>query len=630
MPLKNFLITALCLLLLGACTPTQQPMQAPPNNDLGGGTGADTTSGPNVLSYAAGDSFGQPCVNPCSLIAQPNSSLALPVRYTKADGTPIAGAEVQYVSTLPANMGKLSQPNTLTDTSGQAMVGLVTYAQAKGVYQVTASVPGDPAAGQLVFQVTLKFQEETALIVNFQYTGKQPITQFGARLYRQNNSVPSCADINPDAPLIGAQPLLIDGPNLLNQSFIFQNLPDLDTMGAQMWTIQIVSPNQGPVQAIGCNQNVQVKYNITETVNIEVNDMPLKFNGNHKLTTHVDMHSGLSGGAAETMGVVIGLFIDPGGTIIKKACTSASGFLSTLCGQLLDDNDPSGLSPNGKWAADAASNAFFGLIEKQYGPGFLNGGQTIANLFKDLRLGSTMALIGEPTVASEEDSTLSYADGKATEVWETASFYWKFNLNCPPGDEFCGLQTIKLSDVYTVPLGAKIMPVVDTKSQIAVPIHLINGFAYGVLVNFMLEKKVLPLLFGDGSDGLPPVDSYDKMIAIVLGDQYCLSKQNCCELFQQKMVIEFGGTLGNILGLACDSLVSSGAEWIRDNLIGMEGDLSVGTPENTPCPAFDFTGDRYVDNLGAATPVPERCHWDMTWQLSGDPFKPNSRWYGKK
>ncbi|HIA03041.1 MAG TPA: hypothetical protein EYN66_14230, partial [Myxococcales bacterium] len=65
------------------------------------------------------------------------------------------------------------------------------------------------------------------------------------------------------------------GPKSFNEYFVFNSLPNLQAAGAQMWTVQIVTPNAGPVQAVGCEANVTVKFNETRTLNVLVNDLPL-------------------------------------------------------------------------------------------------------------------------------------------------------------------------------------------------------------------------------------------------------------------------------------------------------------------------------------------------------------------
>ena len=559
---------------------------------------------------------GLACGATCLFIAAPGEAVELRVVYRSSDGAPIAGAQVSFGSTATAEVAKLSSKSASTADDGTAGVGLTLGAGALGMVHAMASVPADPGAGTLTFDIQVAEVATAPLTVGANYTGKASLAAFEVRLFLQEGGAPLCSDVHPDAPGGGPSPVL-KKPLALGGKTTFETLPGLDEVGAQSWLVQVVGPSSGTLLVSGCTAGVEIKKGTTREVLVDVLDLPLRFQGTYLLSTRMDLHTGLSGPAGVAVDTLIGLFTEPGKTALTLACTDAGGILGTVCGYLMDDNG----NPNAKGiiVTNAADAAFLDLIKKALGEQEFDVGQTVAQTLEDLRLSSKLTLGGEPAVP--DGDLTRFEPGAVSEVWETMSFPWKIGAGCAPQNEDCGLITVKLSDIYETTLSATFGAGVNAKEQLALDVHPVYGFAYGTLVNFIVEKKVLPLLFGDGSTGLPVIDSYDKLAATLFGDELCLLYDDCCEFFTSKVGPSLPLVPDFLIAQACELAIPAAASTLRDLVVNASGELQIGTAQK--CQAADFSGDRFVDTLGSKS---TQCAWDASF----DDFHPKATFYGQK
>ena len=79
-------------------------------------------------------------------------------------------------------------------------------------------------------------------------------------------------------------------------------------------------------------------------------------------------------------------------------------------------------------------------------------------------------------------------------------------------------ESVKLSDIYGVSPFSALSAGVTTNDEFWVDVAAVPGFIYGKILNFLI-KRVLPLLFGDGTKTsfrglLPAINTYEKLISI--------------------------------------------------------------------------------------------------------------------
>ncbi|MCB9730882.1 MAG: hypothetical protein H6746_20590 [Deltaproteobacteria bacterium] len=589
----------------------------------------DTAPAANQLVFTASG-----CATTCQATADSGTAVDITVMYRKPTGEPIPNATVRFAIDVTADVARLTSFTSTTTANGQATVSLSLLANTATPVKVDASVDGDAGAGVISYTVTIAPVIPAPLELTFAYTGTSPAASYALRLFKQTGGKPTCAELDPDQP--GGIPTadLALGPYPLTDKAKIAVLPDLDTELTQTWAVRAIGPPTGTTLVSGCVQGVEVKYGETKAVTLNLVDLPLRWEGEYRLTTTADMHTGIPGAAGDIVSFLIGLFTKPGEVALLAACKNPSGLLDTIC-DFLKSGDQ--LSATGLIAADAANVAFFELAAKVIGDDVVVTGQSIASLLSDLRLGSKLTLASEPTVADLTDPTVTWFPADTVgEVWETASFYWKFGLDCAPSDLECGLIGVKLIDIYKKVLTAKFGASVDAAGAIWIEPHTVPGFDYGTLLNFIIERKVLPLLFGDGTvphpdepgEFLPPVDSYEKVIGTIFGDELCLYYDDCCEWFSQKeAVVENVPLDAETVISACELLIPAGADWIRDQVATLSGSLEIGSPEGERCMGTSLFGKRNADALGSKE---AQCKWEATFDLGGTPFSPAATWWGSR
>ncbi len=578
--------------------------------------------GPNRLSYSFTPAGGSACVDSCAVTMDAGDSVDLSVRLVDGNGAGVADTAIQW-STEAAGL-KLGAATSYTGADGVA-TATITGLSAESNAIVRAQVLGDSSIADLPFSVTVEAAGPPALEVTVAYAGTQGVTAFELRVFDVTGKALGCAEIHPDAGNSHQPSSAVPGV-AAGKATPVQNLPGLNPGGKGSYLLQALGP-AGVPKAEGCRK-VEVTHGQTETVTVDVSDLPLRFLGVTDITTNMDLYTGLPGQAGSAVGLIIGLFDSPGGTVIDAACANPSGALGTLC-PILKGSDS---------IKQAADEAFYGLIKQFVDEDILFAGDAIASLFETLRLKSTLEVTSE--AVAQEGGLVLFPENALVETWLYMQYAWKFGKSCDPLDDDCGWEVVKLADVFGASPVAAPSGGVEGGSGLTIDVHEVPGFNYGALFSFMLEKKLLPSLFGDGietiddpdgyCDGMvsDKADNYEDVIGMIFGDECCTLFDDCCEFFVQKPAV-YDYTGGNaflegIAATACELLITEGGQFIRGQLSSLGGDLVLGT--TAACPAVDLDGDREIDGLGTAAAP---CSWDATIDFSGVPFQPKNTWTGK-
>jgi hypothetical protein len=632
-----------------ACSETQDTTAVPPGTpttdtpSVPDTTSPDTTSpdthteptGPNKLWFSnTTGTDGQACVTTCAMTVTPGQALQLPVFYRDSLGNGIDKGTLIFKTTANPTMATLGEVIS-TNIQGLGVGILNTTAIAEGVVQITVEAINDAGAGLLTFNVQLGEITIDALSVTVNYTGATLAT-FEARLFLQNGATqkPTCADVDPDQINPTLPTIAGKGPlgNAETATWTNKELAGLLVAGTQLYTIQVVGPGTGDIKAEGCLDSIPVKSDGKRSVTIDVHDLPLKYQGNYGLTTYIDQ-SVLPISLGPVINVLADLFTSPGNLVLDLACANASGALSTICTALDTFGVKAAIAQN-------LDTQLIGLMNDTLPDGTVITGQTISSLLKDLRFGSTLTLNGEPVipVTSADDivNRSDFPEGTVSEVWETVSYFWKIGKGCdkPGAPENCGMETVKLSDIYGANPTATNMTAGTTPThQLHIDKHTVGGLMYGPLVNFLIENKVMPLVFGAG------VDSYENVVLSMLGGSNCLlgpkaqQADTCCSYFYN----DVGPNIPDIPFVdkatvtkeACKAMVDVLANELEGLLKDVSGPMVVGTPVDGPCQALDNKpegGDRIIDQLGSSD---NHCDWDMSFDLDGESFVPeSSTWHG--
>jgi hypothetical protein len=582
-------------------------------------------TGANKLTFAKPvGSNGQPCSTQCTELVAPASTVLLEVDYRTSANTPISNAAIVFNTTATVNTAFLSDSVVYTNQSGRAFVQLTAGAEASGTTTVTAQPLNDAQAGTLTFFIEFSQPAAPVLTVTHNYFGTKPITSLEVRLFYQQNGFPTCADVNPDSNTVLPTPAKTAGPIAIGQPATFTDLPGLQAGITQQWTVQLIGPPGAVPVAVGCTAGVVVTHGQSQQITISVGDLPLRFKGSYAITTDMNMYDNLPSSGADAINTFLQVLTDPGTLVLIQTCDNASGITGTLCGLLLSNGQPSGI---GLSLATLVNDKAALIIQQQIGADGPTAAQHLVDMLKQMQLSSTITFQAEPVDSMQGGQSTAFPAGMSTEVWETATINWTLGKQCNPNDPNCGLETVPLASVYGSTPQAAFDASVNQSNGLSIAKHTVPLMTYGQLVNYVVEKKVVPHLFGDGTDGFPKVDTYENVAAIILGSKGCIPNYDqCCEEFKTKAsAFSIPSFLLGTVKSVCLSSIPGVAGWMRNKMLALSAPLTIGTYPNTPCQAVDTTGDRNVNTLGS---VQQKCQWEATFQMGNEVFQPASFWTG--
>lgn len=593
----------------------------------------DVAPRPNSFAYAADmlGSDGAACLTSCAMKRQTGQGLELAIVYKDADGRPIVDRAVYWdTGSAPTDLASLGAFSTFTDAQGRAQVALRSGGLT-GSLTVTAQVSGDDTVSPRAFTVTYEPPPHPDMVVSFEYLGQRPVAEFTLRLFEQTAGR-SCASIHPDAAPAIAD--LTVGPAPVGQQVRVQTLPNLaaDPDGQQTWVVQVLGPHspdgQNPPLAplvVGCVDNIQATRGTTAQALVYILDLPPHFRGTFQSVTRVDSLSGGEGTViGDTLITLTELFTNPGRLVVVWACSNPSGVLSTVCGWITNSSgQPSSLL--GGIVVDLIDEAMLALLAEVLGDEVQSASEVISEMLRDLRLVNTTTFANEPATPRQGFEGAYYAAGDAREEWTHVRFRWKFDPRCKdsPNPADCGWDQIPLEQIYGVRPSAQLEAGVDADLSLHITPHAVSQLTYGPLINFLLEKRIMPLVFARAGEA--PVDSWDDLVATLFGDRQCLTEADCCERFALKTEYT---TLGSFVSFdtresACELAIPLVASVVRNQLTRLDGALHLGTFQNSPCASRDSNNDRWIDGYGTQSAV---CDWDLWFPTSGQRFEPDNDW----
>lgn len=594
----------------------------------------------------------QPCKGTanCQIDLSYNSSRDIKVQYLE-NGVGVSNKVITYeLINDPNSLGKLDSGSAYTDTNGITSQTVRSAKAMIGTFAVKVCVMNDDTVPCLTFNASVSPKGIIPLTVGFkfnQYNGpyKQQLAFAKFYIFKQDaNGVPKCGtdikgvDNLPQATINSSQVNI-------SQTAQFAELPNLEQDKQQMYTVVGAAlTNDGHTKAWGCNDaDGKVIWGQGTQVMLDMLDLHPKLVGSYEVQSSFDLVSGLPPKVATVVNAIVGFFQDPSGEIMLLICQfgGQNGTMNSFCGYLFNDpNNPQldDKSAVGTAVADVLNVLVVAMLEK-YCPDkqhpetckkvFLVG-KDVSNMLKQFRLDMKLTVNAEP-----DDTGVMPADSM-TEDWHTVYFRWTFGQNCDPFDESCGQQHFDLSSVTgvggainatyagTMHWAAK----VGEHDALEIPMHPLN-IKYGALVDFAIEKLVLPAVFGNGSDGLPAVDSWEALIGSLFGGKECLQNNNCCETFAKVQLKDQSGIVQTLAKGACDAFLQVAPSYLRQMLTGLDGktgNFRIGT--KTPVIMLDTNADMEFDTIGEKPNDPGV--WDAKLMVGGVSYSPQSTFYGTR
>lgn len=474
------------------------------------------------------------------------------------------------------------------------------------------------------------------------YGGMYPMLKTAkVRIFKKDaEHLYECASLDrknlPPATIESANVMVIGG------QVIFKSLPGLETELAQDYTIVALAYEQDSdlVRAWACDDtNGHVEYGNMKTVVLTLIDIPPSIIGSYDIDSNFDLTSGLPPTVDKILDILIGLFTSPTGQLLMLMCDETIlgiNIGTDICGYIFADAEDPVLGEYGTIGSfvvgiiDAIIENLLknncpyendpSLCEKIY-----FGGKDVGAILQKFRIKSTMTCTKDPG----PDGIIALGDCK--EVWHTVIFRWSLGKDCDPADDECGAVYFSMAAIPGIgnAIRADISGKLIDGTYLQIDPHPVN-LKYGALINFALEKILLPQIFGDGTDssGLPAVDSYEALIGSLLAGRQCLQTMSCCSDFDATLVAKYTWLPAGIAEGACDALMTTVVGYIRDQLNGLDGtpdNFRVGTPIDDPAHMIDTDRNMEFDTIGNKM---EQCDWDANLIIGSYTYDPIGRFWG--
>lgn len=599
-----------------------------PRPDTDAGPGTDIKDPPDVapteapqlsFSWLVGDDDIS-CENAvrCAVSLSYNGDRNLEVRYHRGD---------LNLSTQPVNWTIESDPNQLgtvassisyTSTEGIASVLTQPSFALIGSYTVKASVD-NPAVAPIYFDVTISPKGIVPLTVATTYaeSGLQNLTQYEVRLYRQTaqGGTPNCNDIEAVYLLQAEQQ---GPPTLMGQTTKFPVFANLETEGVQHYAVLAYAlDNSNNVLAWGCNDSdADVTFGQARTVSVELKDVPPTYKGTYTVQSYFDFVTALPESVQPYIYGILDIFESPVGGLLKLTCTIGGSALDDFCDIVFQDvNNPSidDLTVIGGIAVDLINSIIQGFASGTVWGDILAGGQDIGQMLQNFEIRAEIRFDEQPDENGHWSADMTY------ENWTTVVVKWSIGQNCDPfSDPNCGKQTFSVADIQSNLVEGGFTADVTDFWNLTIDAHPLN-LKYGALLNWIIEKQMLKLLI-PSEPGEPVIDEYEEFIQALLAGKECLDPgsfgMTCCAKFADDLVGQ-GAIIGasTVEGL-CDSLVSLGANFLRQQLLNLDTStgsvMQIGTME--PCKFYDSDDDRVVDGFGTESAP---CKWQVDLNILG-------------
>ncbi|HNU67601.1 MAG TPA: hypothetical protein PLB35_03545 [Myxococcota bacterium] len=387
-----------------------------------------------------------------------------------------------------------------------------------------------------------------------------------------------------------------------------------------------------------------VEFGDMTTVILKLYDVVPSIFGEWDIDSNFDLISGLPPTVEKIINILIGLFVSPTGQILLLMCDeSLLGFTvgETFCGYIFADPKNPKLGEYGtigSFVINIVDQIIVNLLKNncpyEDDPDLCSKiyftGRDVGMILQKFRILSTMNCTKEPVMDwSDPDAGAIISKGDCTENWHTVVFRWSLGEDCDPADMECGAKYFSMSSIPGIgkAISAEISGRITEGQYLHIDQHAVN-LKYGALINFALEKILLPQVFGDGSDGLPAVDTYEKLVGSLLAGRQCLRTMSCCADFDATLTQKYTWLPAGLAGGACEALLDTAVGFIRDQLNLLDAtpeNFTLGTPEDDPAQMFDTNNDMKFDTIGNQLDL---ANWEARLQIGSSVYDPIGLFWG--
>jgi hypothetical protein len=605
----------------------------------------------NTLQYAVGkDDFGGTCDTLCALLVNQNATRKVKVRYLVGGQPAPVGTPITFEMVDPqSSLGLVLTPGVMTDELGEAEAEIKANGTV-GKFAVVAKAPDDATVAPLTFDFTVQSKAKGPLTITAHYKGVSMPAEMGnvqVRLTKQIAGVPACKslDLGDTLPVAAWT-----SPNLKWDTPWGLSFPSLagwvqkeaGTDGVVTFTaIGVAFPAKGGTKPVagGCvDTGVTMHVNaqgVVEGDDVTVNfyDLPPRLKGTYDLISHFDLLSVLPDPVELVLKTVLNIVTDPVAGILGLTCKLGGNTLESMCKYVfMDPANPQikDLTAVGNIIVKFLDALLMSYLPQNIKTG-LSTGADLNEILTNLEIGGTIEIKAEP------DSTGFLPAAQTKEVWSTVTYKWTLGQTCDPKDPNCGKKTFNVEAFQSDAIVGQFDLWRDAlKSQVKIGQHALK-VKWGALLNYIVQKQLLPAMTGTAGGSGPVVDSYAKLLKSLLAPtgKQCLVQDSCCDDFAAKLATQQSVISAGFLSSTCEALINLGTGYLEATLNGLDGTSGDPTKGSglllsaNACNIFETNQDQLIDLWGGPM-LADQCVWDMTITVGGSPQTLKGTFYAKR
>ena len=625
----------------------------------------EVPAGSRLEHVAEGADPCSPTVPVCAKNVTFSSEIPLKVRLVDGTSQPITNTAINFeLLANDATGTTLTAVSAATDAQGFAEVAL-RGATTAGTAEVIVGAGGaESGVEPIKFVVAVNSKGASSYIINFNHLGNADLKNINVRAFP---IATTCEQVREDyirATTPGQNPTLT--AQTQQMGFVTAgNLPQIvipDVPNGTAYTIEAVanSANNDEVEAaFGCTDgNPPIMDGMSVEVTVDLVDNLPRLLGTYDVTHEFsivdavcakDMTTGeyagaLPSGVCTAIDLIGRLATDPGSFLVgddqndgllhilvdflpdggfKDSIESFinNGFIQNLAGDVINDFALEWINNNAPaWVANVVN--ITGDVYESLKRFRVRGIIQITNEAVPEYDAQSGAVIGLLVPDADQNPP-------GRQAWNEVIIFW--TGDCTPGDEACRERTFSASDVGTNNVvegffDGSLVPVDDPMNPgygLQINEHTLT-LNYGVFILGILEKIVLPSVFGDQSVNSLEA-ALDRLIQGIFGGD------NGCDGLAQWVDDTVGGG-GGVAESVCNNLLTQAGDAVRDYLsenltVSGEDNFLIGTPDGEPCRVHEpelYAGDwatkplPYIEKLGENRPSLE-CKWNLKLKYGSDP-----------
>ncbi|AWV89322.1 Ig-like domain-containing protein [Bradymonas sediminis] len=578
-----------------------------------------------------------PAQDTCTVSVIMGTETELKAQLLDADGQPVKDALVTFESNFGTTELSISTSSAYTDSQGIARVTL-RGGESAGTGQLSAKTDNAEIA-PINWMIGVSSKDRANYVVDFTHTGTAQIKPIDVRLFPSTVTCESLLS-NPNQTAVLESQGRVDSTGAM-PTVMFPDRPNGQAYTVGAWA-RSLNYNGDVEVAYGCtDNNPAVENGVSVNVVVDLVDHLPNIVGTYNVVHDFDLVGALPPTVETVVSMIGRLANDPGSFIVgcganpvdPQACPPDSPGLINLLVDFLPDGDFKDAivgfmdSSIGNGVLRDAINSIAENWLENSAPSWVGNTVTItSDIYETLRhftVEGTMRFNSAPVVSVDANGNLIgvLPSESGAQTWNDFVFNWSRGCDTAPDPAACATRRVGSTQLLIDPVTGVFDGTLLGSDKLQINQHTLT-LNYGALLVGVLEKIVLPSIFGDdcGPNNNLACDSLE----LALGQ---LIK---CEDLAESATGDTSGALYNVVENLCTNLLGEASDKLRDyastNLVATGTDhFLIATPSEQHCTLIQpetYQGNwegqplPLVQYLGQDTPADLNCKWDVQIRFS--------------